>query len=726
MKRRRINPKDDAKFYVQTGCDKLGLEVQYFNADKGRGIITSTLISNGDFICEYRGELITHQECERRQRLYHKHLKVFMFEFKFNGKLWCIDAAKEDGSYGRLVNDDHINPNAKIKCITVQGKPHLCLFAMRDINPGEEITYNYGDSEWPWRIKVILASNQIETSATNMNENTSEVGLSSVGKMMASSLVEMDTTNLNEKSPVGGLINSTETTLNENPLQVSTASVSSPTDTDVAEILASSLVEMDTTNLNEKSPVGGLINSTETTLNENPLQVSTASVSSPTDTDVAEIQASSLVEMDTTNLNEKSPVGGLINSTETTLNENPLQVSTASVSSPTDTDVAEILASSLVEMDTTNLNEKSPVGGLINSTETTLNENPLQVSTASVSSPTDTDVAEILASSLVEMDTTNLNEKSPVGGLINSTETTLNENPLQVSTASVSSPTDTDVAEIQASSLVEMDTTNLNEKSPVGGLINSTETTLNENPLQVSTASVSSPTDTDVAEILASSLVEMDTTNLNEKSPVGGLINSTETTLNENPLQVSTASVSSPTDTDVAEMMVSSLVEMDTTNLNEKSPVGGLINSTETTLNENPLQVSTASVSSPTDTDVAEILASSLVEMDTTNLNEKSPVGGLINSTETTLNENPLQVSTASVSSPTDTDVAEMMASSLVEMDTTNLNEKSPVGGLINSTETSLNENPLQVSTLSLPKDTDVSEVQNIINEVNIKEVFTS
>ncbi|XP_026161428.1 uncharacterized protein LOC113129581 [Mastacembelus armatus] len=467
---------------------------------------------------------------------------------------------------------------------------------------------------------------------------------------------------------------------------------------------------MDTTNLNEKSPVGGLINSTETTLNENPLQVSTASVSSPTDTDVAEILASSLVEMDTTNLNEKSPVGGLINSTETTLNENPLQVSTASVSSPTDTDVAEILASSLVEMDTTNLNEKSPVGGLINSTETTLNENPLQVSTASVSSPTDTDVAEILASSLVEMDTTNLNEKSPVGGLINSTETTLNENPLQVSTASVSSPTDTDVAEILASSLVEMDTTNLNEKSPVGGLINSTETTLNENPLQVSTASVSSPTDTDVAEILASSLVEMDTTNLNEKSPVGGLINSTETTLNENPLQVSTASVSSPTDTDVAEMMVSSLVEMDTTNLNEKSPVGGLINSTETTLNENPLQVSTASVSSPTDTDVAEILASSLVEMDTTNLNEKSPVGGLINSTETTLNENPLQVSTASVSSPTDTDVAEILASSLVEMDTTNLNEKSPVGGLINSTETSLNENPLQVSTLSLPKDTDVSE----------------
>lgn len=67
---------------------------------------------------------------------------------------YSIDASKEDGSYGRLVNDNHINPNTKIKYITVQGKPHLCLFANQDINPREEITYNYGDSEWPWRSNV--------------------------------------------------------------------------------------------------------------------------------------------------------------------------------------------------------------------------------------------------------------------------------------------------------------------------------------------------------------------------------------------------------------------------------------------------------------------------------------------------------------------------------------------------------------------------------------------
>jgi len=66
-----------------------------------------------------------------------------------------VDAAKEDESLGRLVNDDHRNPTAKMKKLSVQGKPHLCLFADRDISPGEEITYNYGDSDWPWRCKVV-------------------------------------------------------------------------------------------------------------------------------------------------------------------------------------------------------------------------------------------------------------------------------------------------------------------------------------------------------------------------------------------------------------------------------------------------------------------------------------------------------------------------------------------------------------------------------------------
>ncbi|XP_036407926.1 uncharacterized protein LOC118793909 [Megalops cyprinoides] len=78
---------------------------------------------------------------------------------------YSIDAAREDDSMGRLVNDDHINPNCKMKRVMVEGKPHLCLFAVRDIPPGEEVTYNYGNGDWPWRNEVHKSSKSSEGRA---------------------------------------------------------------------------------------------------------------------------------------------------------------------------------------------------------------------------------------------------------------------------------------------------------------------------------------------------------------------------------------------------------------------------------------------------------------------------------------------------------------------------------------------------------------------------------
>ncbi|KAL4003967.1 receptor-type tyrosine-protein phosphatase U [Sarotherodon galilaeus] len=39
-----------------------------------------------------------------------------------------------------------------------EGKPHLCLFALKEIAAGSEITYDYGGKEWPWRKKLKIAS----------------------------------------------------------------------------------------------------------------------------------------------------------------------------------------------------------------------------------------------------------------------------------------------------------------------------------------------------------------------------------------------------------------------------------------------------------------------------------------------------------------------------------------------------------------------------------------
>ncbi|XP_037396943.1 uncharacterized protein LOC119264009 isoform X2 [Pygocentrus nattereri] len=91
-------------------------------------------------------------------------MNAFMFDFLWHGKFWTIDAARDDGSLGRLVNDDHINPNCKMKRLIVEGRPHLCLFALRDITPGEEITYNYGDGDCPWRSEVIKSGMEADNN----------------------------------------------------------------------------------------------------------------------------------------------------------------------------------------------------------------------------------------------------------------------------------------------------------------------------------------------------------------------------------------------------------------------------------------------------------------------------------------------------------------------------------------------------------------------------------
>ncbi|XP_067253215.1 uncharacterized protein [Chanodichthys erythropterus] len=49
-----------------------------------------------------------------------------------------------------------------MKKIDVNGKPHLCLFALNDIKEGEEITYDYGGEDYPWRTQ--MSSIAVDTS----------------------------------------------------------------------------------------------------------------------------------------------------------------------------------------------------------------------------------------------------------------------------------------------------------------------------------------------------------------------------------------------------------------------------------------------------------------------------------------------------------------------------------------------------------------------------------
>ena len=76
-------------------------------------------------------------------------------------KIFCyyssIDASHSDG-LGRLVNDEYSKKaNCKMKKIICEGVPKLWLCAIKDIKSGQQLTYDYGVNNLPWRkLKVSI------------------------------------------------------------------------------------------------------------------------------------------------------------------------------------------------------------------------------------------------------------------------------------------------------------------------------------------------------------------------------------------------------------------------------------------------------------------------------------------------------------------------------------------------------------------------------------------
>lgn len=67
---------------------------------------------------------------------------------------FSIDATHTLDRLCRFVNDEK-NGNAVMKLKVFNHFPRLCLFAAKDIEAGEEIRYDYGNEDAPWR-KVLF------------------------------------------------------------------------------------------------------------------------------------------------------------------------------------------------------------------------------------------------------------------------------------------------------------------------------------------------------------------------------------------------------------------------------------------------------------------------------------------------------------------------------------------------------------------------------------------
>lgn len=120
-----------------------------FKTGNGCGWSVRTLrpIWKGQFICEYVGEVLTHEEAERRGQIYDAQGQTYLFDLDINTKdnLYTVDAAFH-GNVSHFINHS-CDPNCAvwavyIDCVDLE-LPRLCLFATRKIDAGEELSFDY-------------------------------------------------------------------------------------------------------------------------------------------------------------------------------------------------------------------------------------------------------------------------------------------------------------------------------------------------------------------------------------------------------------------------------------------------------------------------------------------------------------------------------------------------------------------------------------------------------
>jgi SET domain-containing protein len=105
------------------------------SAIHGRGVFALRPIGKGARVIEYTGERISHREVDRRYdsaRGWSPHTMLFTVDRKT-----VIDATRR-GNSARWINHS-CSPN----CEAVDDEGRIYIEAIRDIRPGEELTYDY-------------------------------------------------------------------------------------------------------------------------------------------------------------------------------------------------------------------------------------------------------------------------------------------------------------------------------------------------------------------------------------------------------------------------------------------------------------------------------------------------------------------------------------------------------------------------------------------------------
>ena len=106
----------------------------------GLGLVAVDQIPKGTRIIEYFGPFLPNDEVERRRGKYF---------FGVNSK-WSVDGSPRN-NIARYINHS-CRPNSQAR---ISKGNRIWIWASKDIQPGEEITYDYGDEYFEGVIKLI-------------------------------------------------------------------------------------------------------------------------------------------------------------------------------------------------------------------------------------------------------------------------------------------------------------------------------------------------------------------------------------------------------------------------------------------------------------------------------------------------------------------------------------------------------------------------------------------
>ena len=129
-------------------------------------------VKKGDLVGEYRGELVSQDEADRRGKIYDKLSCSFLFDL--DDEL-VVDATRK-GAKLKFANH-HPQPNLIPRVMFVDGDHRVGLYAARSIESNEELCFDYGETYWFEDDQVVDADTDElgKTSTTRMGTGDDEV-----------------------------------------------------------------------------------------------------------------------------------------------------------------------------------------------------------------------------------------------------------------------------------------------------------------------------------------------------------------------------------------------------------------------------------------------------------------------------------------------------------------------------------------------------------------------